>query len=109
MKLIIALMTAAILSGCYTVPENKLPPSVVVKHKYIFVTVGEEFLEIPPKVPNLDLTTATDKDAANWILDKEERTKNLETKLKSIKTNQQKKLDEIKNDMKIPKEDVIIK
>lgn len=109
-KLLLTLIASFALTGCWvTNPVKPLPPTVAIKYKYIFVTVADEFLEIPAKVPNLDTTKATDKEAAQWILDKEERTRNLETKLKTIKSNQDTKLNEIKTDMKIPKEDVIVK
>lgn len=109
MKVLAALLLSSVmLTGCFeTIPEQ--PENVVVKYKYIVNTIPGDFLEVPAKVPNLDTTTATDKDAAKWLLDKEDRALNLETKLKSIKTHQDNKLKEIETEMKIPKEDIIVK
>lgn len=109
---LVALVLALVGCSAHNPQQPPLPEKIAIKYKYVLVTVDEKFLEIPESVPNIDVTpggTATDKDAAKWILDKEERAQNIETKLKAIKTNQDLKLKEIQTDMKIPKEDLIIK
>lgn len=109
MKLILSLIAAALMTGCAFDSKVLIPERIVTKYKYVVTTVPDEFLEVPAQVPNLDTKTATDADAAKWILDKEERSQNMETKLRSIKDNQGKKLQDLKTDLKIPKEDIIVK
>lgn len=87
MKSLIALMAIAIsiLAGC-TTPPIDVKPKVVVEYKYVTKAIPGELLEIPANVPNIDTSTASDKDVAFWLLEKEERTLAIESKLTKIKS-----------------------
>lgn len=88
-KLLSMLVFAFALAGCATVP-GKVEPSVVVQYKYVAAPIPEESLVIPAKIEPLNLETATQKDVADWLARSEGRTKDLETKLRLIKKNQDK-------------------
>ena len=103
MKKLLILMMAISLSACELFPVKPDQP-VVVKYKYIVNTIPEEMLSIPTAVPDLDLSVATDKDAAKWMIDSESRYQTIEKKLEAVKTYQD---DKIKN-LKVPAEDVIM-
>jgi hypothetical protein len=103
MKKLLILMMAISLSACELFPVKPDQP-VVVKYKYIVNTIPEEMLSIPTAVPDLDLSVATDKDAAKWMIDSESRYQTIEKKLEAVKTYQD---DKIKN-LSVPAEDVIM-
>lgn len=95
-KLLAMLVFTFALAGCATAP-GKVEPSVVVQYKYVAAPIPEESLVIPANVEPLNLDTATQKDVADWLARSEGRTKDLETKLRLIKQNQDKaKKDEVK-------------
>lgn len=87
MKYLIVLMAIAIsfLAGC-TAPPVDVKPKVVVEYKYVTKAIPRELLEVPANVPAIDVSTATDKDIAFWLLEKEERTVEIESKLTKIKS-----------------------
>jgi hypothetical protein len=103
MRTIIALCTVALLSGCALLQQQKQEQPVVIKYKYVVMTVPEEMLEVPPVERKLDTTTATDKDAAKWMVDWERRYQEIERRLKMIKSYQDRRLKELT----LPPEDVI--
>ena len=103
MKKLLILMMAISLSACELFPVKPDQP-VLVKYKYIVNTIPEEMLSIPTAVPDLDLSVATDKDAAKWMIDSESRYQTIEKKLEAVKTYQD---DKIKN-LSVPAEDVIM-
>lgn len=61
------------------------PAKVIVKDNYIVRKIPDQLLVIPDQVPPLDLTNATQKSLSAWLIRSEERTMDLETKLKEIK------------------------
>ena len=97
--LIIALLLGAALVGCATAP----PPQTVTKYKYVIVQIPDKMLELPPPVPDIDTSTATDKDAAEWLLSKEERVRILEKMLSAIKALQDNRL----KTLNVPPEDIV--
>lgn len=103
MRTIIALCTVALLSGCALFQQQKQEQPVAIKYKYVVMTVPEEMLEVPPVERKLDTTTATDKDAAKWMIDWERRYQEIERRLKMIKSYQDRRLKELT----LPPEDVI--
>jgi hypothetical protein len=104
MKLILTLIMSASLAGCFgTIPP--VEPNTVIKFKYIVNTIPGDLLTVPPYVQPLP-ETANDQDIANWLLDGEKRSLEVESKLKAIKKLQDDRLKELE---KLPKEDVIVK
>ena len=102
-KLLLFLMLGISLSACDLMPVKPDQP-VAVKYKYIVNTIPAEMLTVPANIPDLDLSVATDKDAAKWMIDSEQRSQEIEKKLKAVKTYQD---DKIKN-LTVPAEDVIL-
>lgn len=102
MKPIIALCLVILLGGCAST-KQLVDQSVVVKYKYVLMTIPDEMLVIPEVEKNLDLTTATDKDAAKWMIDWERRYQEIEKLLKTIKTYQNRRISELT----LPPEDII--
>jgi hypothetical protein len=85
-----------LLAGCSTLPKT-VPPStkVVTKTVYVIKLPPKQLLALPPAVPNINTTTATQATVANWLLQKEQYTLDLKNKLIGISTffyGQQKKL-----------------
>jgi PBP1b-binding outer membrane lipoprotein LpoB len=107
-KLLFAAVISVFLVGCNHMPQVP-EASVVTKYKYVVVTVPQDLLTIPSQVSPIDPKTATDKDAAKWMLDSEARYIEIEKRLKSVKAYLDNKLKELQIDLKIPKEDVIVK
>lgn len=107
-KLITAVAITFFLVGCNHIPQVP-ETSVVTKYKYVVVTVPQDLLTVPPQITPIDAKTATDKDAAKWMLDSEARYLEIEKRLKSVKTYLDNKMKELQDDLKIPKEDVIVK
>ena len=101
MKIILTLILAMLITGCATRPVKE--PQILVKYKYVVTSIPSEMLEIPVPVRELDLSTATDQDAARWIISSEKRSLELEAKLKAIKSYL---VDRLKN-LSIPPEDLI--
>lgn len=86
-QLLFTILLVLSLVGCKTAPE-KVVPSVLVQYKYVAAPIPEELLVIPSNVEPIDLTTATQKDVADWLARSEGRKRDLETKLRLIKKNQ---------------------
>jgi uncharacterized lipoprotein NlpE involved in copper resistance len=93
-KIILAMALIMSLVGCATT-SNEIKPSVVVEYKYVTSPIPDESLAMPDKVDPIDIKTATQRDVADWLARSEQRTKDLENKLKVIRDNQeqQKKMD----------------
>ncbi len=102
MKKLIALLLVAVLAGCAT-QKQLVDQTVAIKYKYVVMLVPEEMLAIPEVERKLDTTIATDKDAAKWMVDWERRYQEIERRLKTIKTYQDRRLKELT----LPPEDVI--
>lgn len=68
-KLLSVLIVTGVLAGCSTTPP--LVPPVTVRTEIVKVTVPETFLSDPPLVTPLNLKTATQKDVARWITEKD--------------------------------------
>lgn len=102
-------MKALILSllicfaGCASLDQQKVDQPVVIKYKYVISTIPEEMLEIPEPEKRLDTSTATDKQAAQWMIIWERRYQEIERRLKMIGAYQARKLRELS----LPPEDVI--
>lgn len=69
-----------LLTGCATCPE----PKELIKIERIVVKPPSELLTIPSEVFPIDVDKATQRTVADWILKKEERSFQLEEKLKAI-------------------------
>ena len=78
-------------------------PEVVVKYKYVISEIPGEMLVVPPKVNDLNPDTATDKEAAVWMIQSEARSSQIEKQLKAIKKYQDDKL----QNLTYPAEDII--
>jgi hypothetical protein len=87
-SLLLSLILSLSLIGCSTAPLIGSTPSIIVQYKYVSAPIPEEFLVIPAPVQALDLTNATQKSVADWLVRSEYRTKDLEDKLKLLKKNQ---------------------
>lgn len=102
MKAILGLCLAAMLVGCAT-EKQLVDQPVVIKYKYVISTIPDEMLTVPPPEQPLDPNTATDKDAAKWLVAWEKRYQEIERRLKAIADYQIQRLKELK----IPPEDVV--
>lgn len=78
------------LAGCATTAPTKVEPSVVVQYKYVTLPLPDGALAIPANVEPINLSTATQKDVADWLARSEGRTRDLEEKLRTIKSIQEK-------------------
>ena len=87
MKKIILLALCFSLSACFPVRPSE-DKSVVTKYKYIVIDVPEQMTSIPDSVTPIDVQTATDKDAALWIINSEKRSQTMEKQLKAIRQYQ---------------------
>lgn len=96
------LFLAILLTGCAT-DKQLVDQTVAIKYKYVVMTIPEEMLEMPETESFLDTATASDKDAAIWMIDWERRYQEIERRLKMIKTYQERRLRELT----LPPEDVI--
>ena len=100
-KLIIFILTI-FLTGCVTF-SKKPDQELIVKYKYIVTEIPAELLVIPAPMYKINPKTATDKDAAQWLIDSEKRFLEIEKKLQAIKAYLDKKLKELN----IPENDLI--
>jgi len=74
------LILALALSGCGITPQK---PDVVFKTIYVVRTAPAELKMVPPVPPKL-AANATNTQVATWIVDTEERLKNLETQIRKL-------------------------
>ena len=102
MKTLIALCLAIMLGGC-AIDKQLVDQTVAIKYKYIVMTIPEEMLTVPNVERKLDPNVATDKETAKWMIDWERRYQEIENRLKTIKTYQDRRLKELT----LPPEDVI--
>jgi hypothetical protein len=101
MRLFLLALILAI-SGCATNPAAP-DKDVVVKYKYVVTTVPVELLTMPDPMYTIDVKTATDKEAAIWLIDSEKRAQIIESKLAAIKAFLERKIKELN----VPEADVI--
>lgn len=101
MKVLITICVLLMLGGCVTNPPKEQP--IALKYKYVVMLIPDEMLEIPEVEKTLNTNTATDKDAAKWMVYWERRYQEIEKRLKTIKTYQDRRLKELT----LPPEDVI--
>lgn len=87
------------LVGCATDEIAKEQP-VAIKYKYVAPQVPEALLVIPPQVPNIDPEVATDRDAAQWLVDSEARARAIELQLKKVGDLLRKQLQDLKDKFK---------
>jgi PBP1b-binding outer membrane lipoprotein LpoB len=84
-RILMILALCAFMAGCATAPDQcNVKPSVVVQDHYVVSPIPAADLVIPPQVPDIDMTTATQKDVASWIVDTEGRSNDMEIKLRNI-------------------------
>lgn len=74
------LVVCLFLTGCATQQIE-----TVTKVERVVVRPPVEMLNIPPRVMDIDVDNATQRDVAQWILQSEQRTQQLEEQLKSLK------------------------
>lgn len=103
MKKLLILTLILLLTGCSTFPTVQPEASVVVKYKYVVTEIPAELMSVPDPMYQLNLETATDKDAATWLVDSERRAKIIEERLKSIKLYQDNRI----KSLNYPPEDII--
>lgn len=92
MKTVLAILLATALTGCAGGAGWRQEPSVIVQYKTEYITIPEDHLVIPDDIPMVDLKTATQKTIAKWIADKEERSIEMEKKLRKIKELQDERI-----------------
>jgi len=93
-KTIIAI--SLLLSGC--VFDNA--PGIIVKDKLIIIAPPAEMTSIPPKVAPLNVTNATDQQAAAWLYDQANRTEQIENKLRALEAFINEKIEGLIKDKK---------
>jgi hypothetical protein len=101
MKIWIAIF-CVFLAACNPIRPCEEQP-VATKYKYIVTEIPETMLVVPANVNPIDTKTATDKDAAKWMIESEKRSKIIEQQLKAIKQYQEDRLKLID----VPKTDII--
>ncbi len=82
MKLIYCLLLIICLVGC---ASNEVKHDIVTQNHYTTRIIPDEYFVIPSQVPNIDLATSTQKDVSKWIAESEQRSAELELKIKAIK------------------------
>jgi uncharacterized protein YceK len=105
-SLLIALVLGFMIAGCSTTETLCKEKPQVVKYKYIVNQVPAKLLEVPAPMYKLDLSTATDKDVALWMIDSEKRAIEIEQKLIQVKTYQDARLKELST---LPADNVLLK
>lgn len=83
MKKILIALLAILLVGC-AVQAPDVKPSIIIQDRYVASPIPDALLVIPPQVSPLDLSTATQKSVADWLVRSEARTQDLEEKLIEI-------------------------
>lgn len=109
MKLSLLLLLAmSLLAGCDGL--NIRPESgVVVRTKYVVTTIPDELLTLPPPTPALTAPRdRTDKEAAIWMIESEKRYLEIEKRLAEIKRYQANKLEELKKQLQVKPEDLVV-
>jgi len=84
-SILLILASAFLLSGCSFFEKNTRPSDVVVKYEYVVRKAPDELYIVPPFVTKLDITTATQKDVAQWVTDNEARMQEIEAKLEQVR------------------------
>jgi hypothetical protein len=82
MRYILILLACMLYSCNSTMPVKS---QVIVKDHYIVKAIPNDVFVIPMRVDPLDLNRATQKDLAIWIIKNEERSDELEMKLRDAK------------------------
>ena len=85
-NVILTIFLASALSGCIITPvKPELPPTTTVRNQLVLVTVPETFFEIPDNVSSLDTSKATQREVADWVVQNEKRTNELENKILGLR------------------------
>jgi hypothetical protein len=78
------LIMALVLAGCCTNPIIPTEPKIVKEVSYVVRIPPKESLELPAAIPKVDVSKATQADAANFILSQAEQITTLTNKLINI-------------------------
>ena len=106
-NLVLLPILAFVLSSCAWLNGSIKPEQpVAVSYKYVISLIPDDLMKIPNPVYKIDPKTSTDKDAARWMLESEQRALNLEQQLNAIKKYQDDKIKSIL-ELKIDKNDII--
>jgi hypothetical protein len=79
-----ALMLLSLCSGCASIPNVQPEQQVITRTEYLIKIPPAELLTLPPPVVDINVDQAEQSDVANWILQKEAYTRELEDKLTGI-------------------------
>lgn len=81
MKIIVSVLAALLLSGCFgTTPQKE----VVVRYEYIVRKASPELKQLPPQPKDINPATANQLDLADWIVANEARSLRLEAIIDSL-------------------------
>jgi hypothetical protein len=77
------------LSGCslFQVKPDVLPPEVVVRNHAVLVSLPDDFFKVPDNIEPLDVSTASQKEVAIWLVNNEKRTQELENKIMAFRNS----------------------
>lgn len=86
MKRIILIVGAALLlAGCVTLPEDPYTRvEVVTETKYVIRKASDQQKALPAYPANIDVTTATQSELAEWIAQSERRQYDLESIIRRL-------------------------
>lgn len=75
-----AFITTILLAGCSTtkIPRETTDPIIASRVEYIVKIPPEELVKLPANVEPINVDTATQATVAQWIINSEDRTKELE-------------------------------
>ena len=106
MRCLVILTLCTVILGCGSTPKPIPPEKLVIKEtRYIIRVPPAELLSLPPPVQPLDVDTADQLAVANWLIDKERYTLEIQNKLKRIAEflkSEQTKLDDQARDENKP-------
>lgn len=97
------LISFLFIVGCATSRIKDV--QVVEKYKYVIVQPDQSLLQKQSPIAQLDINNSTDQQISKWIVDLYDRTTKYDVQIDAIN----KYLKDVIDNLKIPKEDVIIK
>jgi hypothetical protein len=82
-------LVAITLSGCslFQVKPDALPPEVIVRNHAVLVSLPDDFFKVPDNIEPLDISTASQKEVAIWLVNNEKRTQELENKIMAFRNS----------------------